>query len=117
MAWPYAETYLEQQTTSWKTIYKTGDNIAMELTGNDFDITTNKELGTDAHKMKPNTPVVIKVTDGENVETRAVNITEINGRSTPDSKITKVEYDKEKSTVRITVAKTSPNELKSLFDD
>jgi len=35
----------------------------------------------------------------------------------PVPKITKVEYSKEKSTVRITVAKTSSNELKSLFDD
>lgn len=117
MAWPNIQTYIESQTASWKTIYKTGDNIKIELTSNDFDITTGEELSTDASNVKPNTPVVIKVTDGENAETRAANITEINGRPTPDSKITKVEYGKEKSTVRITVAKTSSNELKSLFDD
>ena len=114
---PYVQTHFGWQSPSWKTIYKTGDDSTLELTGNDFDITTNNEIGINSDKLKVNTPIVIKAINGKHTETRTANITEINGHVTPDSKLVKIEYDKEKSTIRITVAKTDSNRFKSIFDD
>lgn len=106
-----------KQDQPWKTIYQTGDNITLELKNESFDISTDQEIGSNAEKLKPNTPVNVTVKKDKNTTTRPVNIENIEGPLSSHSKIVKVEYQKGKSSIRITVTKTTSDDLDSLFDD
>lgn len=106
-----------KQEQSWKTIYQTGDNITLKLKNKSFDISTDQEIGPNAEKLKPNTQVNVIVKKDKNTTTRPVNIENIEGPLSPNSKIVKVEYQKGTSSIRITVTKTTSDDLDSLFDD
>ena len=51
-----------KQEQSWKTIYQTGDNITLNIKNNDLDISTDQTIGSNAEKLKPNTPVNVTAT-------------------------------------------------------
>ena len=106
-----------KQERTWKTIYQTGDNITLKLKNMSLDISTDQEIGPNAEKLKPNTQVNVIVKKDKNTTTRPVNIENIEGPLSPNSKIVKVEYQKGKSSIRITVTKTTSDDLDSLFDD
>lgn len=106
-----------KQDQPWKTIYQTGDNITLKLKNMSLDISTDQEIGPNAEKLKPNTQVNVIVKKDKNTTTRPVNIENIEGPLSPNSKIVKVEYQKGTSSIRITVTKTPSDDLDSLFDD
>lgn len=106
-----------KQDQPWKTIYKTGDNITLELKNESLNISTDQEIGPNAEKLKPNTPVNVTVKKDKEITTRPLNIEEIEGPLSSKSKIVKVEYQKATSRIRLTITKTNSNDLDSLFDD
>lgn len=106
-----------KQDKPWKTIYQTGDNITLELKNESFNISTDQEIGPNAEKLKPNTPVNVTVKKDKEMTTRPLNIEKIEGPLSSKSKIVKVEYQKETSRIRLTITKTNSNDLDSLFDD
>lgn len=106
-----------KQEQSWKTIYQTGDNITLNIKNNDLDISTDQTIGSNAEKLKPNTPVNVTAKKDKDTTTRTVNIEKIDGKLTPNSKIIKVKYQKETSSIRITVTNTTSDDLDSLFDN
>lgn len=106
-----------KQEQSWKTIYQTGGNITLELKNESFDISTDQEIGPNAEKLKPNTPVNVTVKKDKEMTTRPLNIEKIEGPLSPKSKIVKVKYQKETSSIRITVTNTTSDDLDSLFEN
>ena len=106
-----------KQEQSWKTIYQTGDNITLNIKNNDLDISTDQTIGSNAEKLKPNTPVNVTATKDKDTTTRTVNIEKIDGKLTPKSKIVKVKYQKETSSIRIIVTNTTYDDLDSLFEN
>lgn len=106
-----------KQEQSWKTIYQTGDNITLNIKNDNLDISTDQTIGSNAEKLKPNTPVNVTATKDKDTTTKTVNIEKIDGKLTPNSKIVKVKYQKETSSIRITVTNTTSDDLDSLFDN
>ena len=104
-------------TNKWKTIYQTGDNITLNIKNDNLDISTDQTIGSNAEKLKPNTPVNVTATKDKDTTTKTVNIEKIDGKLTPNSKIVKVKYQKETSRIRITVTNTTSDDLDSLFDN
>ena len=83
-----------KQEQSWKTIYQTGDNITLNIKNDNLDILTDQTIGSNAEKLKPNTPVNVTATKDKDTTTKTVNIEKIDGKLTPNSKIVKVKYQK-----------------------